>query len=67
MAIDWIQIGEVSALIYLGGTRILDRVREKNAIKNGLKPNPTRCQEHADAINGLRNDVRAIKEHLNIV
>ena len=41
-------------------------VREKE-VAVGLPPNPLRCAEHQEAINQIKEDVRQIKERLDMV
>ncbi len=72
---DPIKIVEALAILILGGwtgyKEIMsrrERKREEALTEQfGMKANPTRCAEHADAINELRDDVKRIKEHLGIV
>lgn len=72
---DWKSMGTLIGLIcviaYTAIKEYRDYKRRKLEFelteKAGLAPNPTRCQEHADAINELRDDIRRIKEHLGIV
>jgi len=68
---DW---GLIATATATGGLVIFNALKtrqEKRAKRMeeeaGLRPNPTRCQDHATAINELRLDVRAIKDHLGIV
>ncbi|MCK9597992.1 MAG: hypothetical protein M0R06_03060 [Sphaerochaeta sp.] len=61
--------------VLIGGYLFFKWLRERKAVKRGLAPNPTRCQEHADAINGIKDqindellpDIKRIKEKLDIV
>jgi Tfp pilus assembly protein PilO len=72
---DWMKIAEAAAIIILGGwngykeilSRKAERFEDKFIEEHGLRENPTRCQEHASAINELRMDVKTIKDHLGIV
>lgn len=71
MAIDWGKTAELTALIglgvYNGYKAWIDRKIRKHEETLNLKGNPTRCQEHADKINQLIDDVQRIKDHLGIV
>jgi len=72
---DPIKIVEAVAILILGGWAGFkelqgrrDRKREAAFTEEfGLSPNPTRCTEHANAINEIREDIRRIKDHLGIV
>lgn len=72
---DPIKIVEAAAILILGGWQGFAewRVQRKSKLEAkfgeqyGLPENPTRCQEHAKAINALRDDVQSIKDKLGIV
>lgn len=50
------------------GKMIFDHYSEKRKIKQmGLDENPTRCEKHQRAINEIRDDIRIIKEKLDLV
>jgi hypothetical protein len=72
---DPIQVVTGLAIVGLGGWNAIKEYAEYRARRRekmftsekGLQPNPTRCAEHADAINEIRADVKRIKDHLGIV
>ena len=72
---DPIKIVEATAILILGGWQGFTewRVQRKAKLESafraqyGLPENPTRCQDHAKAINALCDDVQEIKNKLGIV
>ena len=72
---DPIKIVEAGAILILGGWAGYKEFQFRRAAKrdeefikrHGILGNPTRCIEHAKAINEIREDIRRIKEHLDIV
>ena len=68
-------ISKSIAIIILGGwagyKEIMDRRSRKRerslAEEYGLAGNPGRCRDHAEAINSIRQDIKQIKDHLEIV
>lgn len=69
--VDWglvKEVGEgVGITIFVGVTAFNRWNQRKMARELGLRGNPARCKEHADAINELKIDVGSIKDHLGIV
>jgi len=80
---DW---GVIGVAVAQGGIVAFTWARERQAkrekkreeeyvAKYGLKSNPARCAEHAEAINGIKADIsdeikpdlKRIKDHLGIV
>jgi len=65
---DPIKIVEAAAILVLGGWAGWKELHERSQLKKfKLPPNPSRCALHAEAINGLREDMKQVKEHLGIV
>lgn len=69
------ELAEALSILLMGGYLFFKWIKERKAVKRGLAPNPTRCQEHADAINDIKSqikdelipDIKRIKEKLDIV
>jgi hypothetical protein len=63
------------ATVAMGAYLFFKWLKERRALKSGLAPNPTRCQEHAEAINKINDrityeiipDLKRIKDKLDIV
>jgi hypothetical protein len=72
---DPMQIGQAAVIAILGGWNgyraFMDykAKRREDAFtkKFGLASNPSRCAEHAEAINEMKEDIKRIKDHLGIV
>jgi hypothetical protein len=72
MSVPWLEVGEVAGLMFLGGMKAVQKMRER---KYGIGGNPKRCAEHAHAINRLNDridedilpDLGRIKAKLEIV
>lgn len=61
-------IAQVASILVIAGWLVFKELREHAKSKEyGLMGNPVRCRQHAEAINDLRDDVKAIKEHLGIL
>ncbi|MCK9598034.1 MAG: hypothetical protein M0R06_03270 [Sphaerochaeta sp.] len=68
---DLQSIGYGIGLLILGGVtayrEFTAKRRQRMEEESGLRPNPTRCREHAVAINEIKHDIQRIKDHLGIV
>jgi hypothetical protein len=61
-------IATVLSIVIIAGFLAYKELRQWWLVKKyGLENNPRRCEEHRDAINELREDVKSIKKHLDIV
>lgn len=61
-------IATVLSIVIIAGFLAYKELRQWWLLrKYGIPDNPARCLEHRDAINGLKEDVKSIKEHLGIV
>ncbi|CAK0779055.1 hypothetical protein CCP2SC5_880002 [Azospirillaceae bacterium] len=62
------EIGEGVAVAGFVGLGVFNRLRQSRLEKQfRLSPNPTRCAEHAEAINEMRLDIKRIKDNLGII
>ncbi len=62
---------ETAVVLALGADRVVREIKERKAKKNGLRPNPTRCREMADAlktvggtVTNLCVDMREVKTEI---
>ena len=52
----WKDVGEAAAVTILGGMLGIQKWREKKARRNGLLPNPKRCEKHEERLTALEKN-----------
>lgn len=60
----WKDVGEVAAVTILGGMLGIQKWREKKARRNGLLPNPKRCEDHEKRIAINEKENAELKTHV---